>query len=389
MTQTIARPALASLLALALVACAPPSGDAAKATETGAASSPSKAAPTGPLKVEELASGLRMPWGVAFMPDAAMLVTEREGGLKLVRAGTAPVDVPGLPAAYVDGQGGVFDVVLHPAFATNSLVYVSMATGDARANRTSIVRGRWDGARLQDVRVIHNAATDKRGGAHFGGRMMFLPDRTLLLTLGDGYSTRDKAQSLDGTLGKILRLTEDGAPAPGNPLASRPGARPEIWTWGHRNVQGIARDPVSGVIYAHEHGPRGGDEINVLRPGANYGWPVVTHGVDYSGVPISLKTEAPGMEPSLLRWTPSIAPSGMVFYTGDLFPAWKGDLLVSALAGMHLRRVDLEGGAVAGQETLLADRRERLRHVAQAPDGAIILLTDDLDGKVLRVTPGG
>lgn len=344
-------------------------------------------APATALKVEEIATGLEYPWGIAFLPDGAMLVTEREGGLKLVRPGQAPVAVSGLPTAFVDNQGGVFDIALHPGFATNQLVYVSLATGTKAANRTTIVRGRFDGANLVDVTPVYNAGPDKRGGAHFGGRMMFLPDGTLLLTLGDGYTEKDKAQTLDNSFGKIVRLTDTGQPAAGNPFAAQAGARGEIWSYGHRNVQGLTRDPASGTVYAHEHGPKGGDEVNVIRPGANYGWPKITFGVDYSGAPISALNAAPGMEQPLVYWVPSIAPSGMVFYTGDLFPAWKGDLLVSALAGTQLRRIDLEGGVVKGQDVMLKDRGQRIRHVAQAPDGAVILLSDEPDGKILRVTP--
>jgi aldose sugar dehydrogenase len=380
MNTKLTRPASLALVAILAASC---SAASSSGTNQAAGEAPAATA----LKVEEVATGLEYPWGVAFLPDGAMLVTEREGGLKLVKAGQPIAPVAGLPAAYVDNQAGVFDVALHPGFAENKFVYVSLATGTKAANRTTIVRGRFDGTNLVDVTPIFNAGPDKRGGAHFGGRMLFQPDGTLLLTLGDGYTEKDRAQTLDNDFGKIVRLTDTGQPAPGNPFAGQAGARPEIWSYGHRNVQGLTHDPATGTVYAHEHGPKGGDEVNAIRPGVNYGWPKITYGVDYSGAPISAISAAPGMEQPLVYWVPSIAPSGMTFYTGEMFPAWKGDLLVSALAGTQLRRVDLDNGSVKGQEVMLKDREQRLRHVAQAPDGALILLTDEPDGKVLRVTP--
>ena len=342
------------------------------------------------LAVSEIATGLAYPWGAAVLPDGSILVTEREGRLRLIRDGRLIAQpVAGVPPVLDANQGGLFDVALHPDFATNQLVYLSFAKGTQAGNATAVVRGRFDGAALRAVEPVFEALMPgKEGGAHFGGRILFLPDRTFLLTLGDGYGWRDEAQNPANHFGKIVHLTGTGQPAPGGPFAGRPGARPEIHSIGHRNVQGIARDPQTGAVYAHEHGPKGGDELNRLRPGANYGWPVITYGVDYSGAPISLRNRAEGMEQPLLYWVPSIAPAGMAFYTGTAFEGWQGDLLVAALAGEQLRRIDLEDGAVAGQQVVLQGRGERYRQVVQAPDGTLLLLTDAPDGKVLRVAPG-
>jgi aldose sugar dehydrogenase len=341
------------------------------------------------LTVTEVATKLAYPWGLAVLPDGSMLVTERDGRLRVIRDGKlVEAPIAGVPGVHNEGQGGLLDVVLHPDFATNNLVYLSFSKGTKAANHTAVVRGTYDGARLNNVQTVFDAAPERSTDAHYGGRMMFMPDKSLILTLGDGYSYRDKAQDLGSDLGKIVRITDAGQAAPGNPFIGKAGARPEIYSFGHRNVQGIARDPVSGTLYAHEHGPKGGDEVNIISPGKNYGWPVITYGVDYSGAPISLKNKQDGMEQPITYWVPSIAPSGMALYTGEMFPAWKGDLLVTALAGQHLRRVNLDKGTVASQEVYLAERGERYRHVVQAPDGALLLLTDDGEGKVLRVTPG-
>ncbi|MEN9856672.1 MAG: hypothetical protein RLZZ157_1798, partial [Pseudomonadota bacterium] len=269
------------------------------------------------IKVSEIATNLDHPWGLAVLPDGSMLVTERPGRLRLVRDGKLlPQPVGGVPQVHDDGQGGLFDVALHPDFATNRLVYLSFAKGTKAANHTAVVRGVLDGTNLTNLEPVFDAVPERSTDAHFGGRLLFLPDKTLIVTLGDGYVYRDKAQDLSSDLGKIVRITDTGGTPPDNPFVGQAGKRGEIFTFGHRNVQGIARDPVSGRLYAHEHGPKGGDEINVLQAGRNYGWPVITYGVDYSGAPISLKNKQDGMEQPLTYWVPSIAPSGMVFYTG-------------------------------------------------------------------------
>lgn len=356
------------------------------ACQRGVEAPPAADSGTVKLQVSELATGLEYAWGAAVLPDGQILVTERAGRLRVIRDGALVAQpVAGVPPVLDAGQGGLFDVALHPQFVENGLVYLALARGTQQENRTAVVRGRFTGTALENVETVFEASPAKSGAAHFGGRLLFLPDGTLLVTLGDGFDLRDEAQNKASDLGKIVRITDTGAPAPGNPFAGEAGARAEIYTLGHRNVQGIVRDPGSGTIYAVEHGPKGGDEVNVLRPGANYGWPVITYGVDYSGLPISMRSAADGMEQPLVYWVPSIAPGGMAFYDGAMFPAWRGDLLVPALAGQHLRRVDLEGGAVQGQESLLAEREERYRQVIVAPDGALLLLTDAPEGKVLRV----
>lgn len=350
---------------------------------------PSTPATSSALNVTEVATNLAYPWGLAVLPDGSMLVTERDGRLRVIRDGKlVEAPISGVPAVHNEGQGGLFDVVVHPDFATNNLVYLSFAKGTKAANHTAVIRATYDGTRLSNVQSVFASAPERRTNAHYGGRMLFMPDKSLILTLGDGYEYRDKAQDLNSDFGKIVRITDTGQPAPGNPFMGQAGKRPEIYSYGHRNVQGIARDPVYGALFAHEHGPKGGDEINIIEAGKNYGWPVITYGVDYSGAPISLKNKEPGMEQPITYWVPSIAPSGMIFYSGTLFPKWRGSLIVTALAGQQMRRVELQKGLVVSQEVYLADRGERYRQVVQAPDGSLLVLTDDAEGKVLRITPG-
>jgi aldose sugar dehydrogenase len=372
---------LAAFVAAALAGCG------AKPADPVAQAEPPKADPAR-YQIATVAEGLSFPWSIAFLPDGAMLVTEKEGRLRLIRDGKLlPDPVKGVPPVLFDGQGGLFQVSLHPRFAETNWIYLTYAAGADSANATRLTRATYRDGALSEVTALFSAQPGKSGTSHFGGRIAWLPDETLLLTLGDGFSYRTKAQALDSDLGKIVRLRDDGTPAPDNPFASKAGARPEIYTLGHRNVQGIVRDPVSGAIYAHEHGPMGGDEVNLIQAGRNYGWPIITYGRDYTGAQISPFTAREGLEQPLVYWVPSIAPSGLAIVTKDMFPAWKGDLLVSALAGMQVRRVDLADGKVAGQEVLFAEVGERIRDVAEAPDGSLYLLTDSAEGKVLRVTP--
>lgn len=352
----------------------------------------SAAAPRAPVTytVATLAEGLAFPWSVAFLPDGAMLVSERNGGLRRIDAQGRldPQPVAGTPQTFAEGQGGLLEVALDPDFGKNGFLYLTYAAGSERANGTRLARARYVDGRLQDLRVLFEAAPLKARDGHFGGRLAFLPDGTLLLGLGEGYFYKEAAQDLSSHLGAIVRLNRDGSVPADNPFVGKAGARPEIYTYGHRNVQGLAVDGASGRIYAHEHGPRGGDELNLLQPGRNYGWPEITYGIDYSGAPISSFTAKPGMEQPLLYWKPSIAPSSMILYTGAAFPAWRGDLLVSALAGQHVRRVDLDdGGAIRGEQELFSELDARILAVAQAPDGSLILLTDEPEGRVLRVRP--
>ncbi|MBI1239772.1 MAG: PQQ-dependent sugar dehydrogenase [Alphaproteobacteria bacterium] len=345
--------------------------------------------PSEPFTLTTVAEGLQFPWCLAFLPDGAMLVTERGGTLRIVREGTLEdTPIAGVPEVYVKSQAGLFDVLPHPDFANNKLLFLSFAHGTDEENATRVVRATFDGTSLSNVETIFTASPTKNTAAHYGGRMLFLPDGTLLVTLGDGFNFREEAQNLGSHFGAIVRINIDGTVPPDNPFIGKEGARPEIWSYGHRNVQGIARDPGTGRIYANEHGPRGGDEVNIIEPGLNFGWPVITYGVDYTGARISPFTEYPGMEQPFLDWTPSIAPSSLAFYTGDAFPKWKGDLFTGALAFRELRRVDLEDGKVVGEETLLRDLDERIRDVRQGPDGKLYVLIEDAeDGKIARLDP--
>ncbi|WP_448586592.1 PQQ-dependent sugar dehydrogenase [Thermaurantiacus sp.] len=339
------------------------------------------------LRTEVVAGKLRHPWSLAFLPEGGVLVTERSGRLLRIAEGRV-TPVAGLPRVFASGQGGLFDVRLHPDFATNRLLYLSYAHGSSRANATRVARARLEGDRLRNLEVIWTATPMKRRNVHFGGRLAFLPDATLLVTTGDGFDFREEAQRLGSPLGKVMRLTADGRPAPGNPFTARPGAQSAIWTLGHRNPQGLAFDPVRRLVYLHEHGPRGGDELNILEAGHNYGWPVATRGRDYSGATISPYRRYPGMTEPLLDWTPSIAPSGLVVYRGAMFPEWQGDLLLGALASRELRRIRLspDGRRVLGQDSLLKSAGARIREVAVAPDGALWVTTDAPDGQLLRIS---
>lgn len=346
-------------------------------------------------RIEEVVGGLRHPWAIAWLPEGAALVTERPGRLRLIRDGRLqPSPIAGLPDVFAEGQGGLLDLALHPRFASNRLVYLTCARGTSTANRTALVRGRLGDGRLEDVEVIFEVADDKAGGQHFGSRLAWLPDDSLLVSIGDGGNPpialdgapiRRQAQRLETQLGKILRLTDDGRPHPGNPFVDRPGARPEIWTLGHRNIQGLARDPLSGRVWATEHGARGGDELNLIEGGANYGWPLVTYSREYWGTRISDTTSAPEMRDPKAVWTPSKAPSGLAFYTGDKLPDWRGDLFSGALVFKEVRRIILDGERVVGEERLPIGRR--VRDVRQGPDGYLYLLTDEPSGQLLRILP--
>ncbi len=355
---------------------APPAPEQARVVSTG-------------YKVTEIAKGLDHPWSMAFLPDGSMLVTERVGRLRLIKGGSLqPQPIAGVPAVHTGSQAGLFDVVLHPNFAQNNLLYLTYAAGTASANGTQVMRARLDGGTLRDPQVIFKAMPLKDTDNHYGGRMAFLPDGTFVLTIGEGFEYREKAQDLTSDLGKLVRLNEDGSVPKNNPFLGEASVRPEIYTWGHRNPQGLAFDAQSGRLYETEHGPRGGDELNIIVAHKNYGWPVITYGMDYSGAYVSPYTERPGLEQPVIYWTPSIAPSGLAIYRGDKFPAWRGDLFVGALAFTHLRRVHLDAnGEVAGQEELLNDLHWRIRDVRAAPDGYLYVCTDEADGRVLRLEP--
>jgi aldose sugar dehydrogenase len=337
-------------------------------------------------RLTTVAEGLELPWGVAFLPDGGMLVTERPGRLRRVAAdGTVSPPLDGVPPVFYRGQGGLLDVALHPRFDENGLIYLSYAHGDGSANATRIARARLGATGLEALEVIFTAEPTKDTPQHYGGSMAFLPDGTLLVTTGDGFDYREAAQDLRGMLGKTLRIADDGSIPADNPYVGREDAAAAVWTYGHRNPQGLAVDPATGVVYQHEHGPRGGDELNLLRPGRNYGWPAITYGKDYSGAHVSPFTEHPEMEQPLLHWTPSIAPSGLTVYRADVFPEWQGDLFVGALVDREVRRLRLRDGAVVEEQALFAELGERIRNVRVGPDGHLYLVTDSAEGRVLRV----
>ncbi len=337
-----------------------------------------------------VADGLEFPWSLAFLPDdGGFLLTERDGRLQHIsRDGKTRHEIAGLPAhIYAAGQAGLFDIALAPDYTESKRVYFAFAGGTADANNTELAMATLDlqAHALRDVKIIFKAEPKTKGNNHYGGRILFTPGGHMLLTLGDRYAHRDRAQTTDSHLGKIIRLMPDGSVPKDNPFTGKAGAKKEIFTLGNRNIQGIALVPGSDRIWFHEHGPRGGDELNVLKAGANYGWPVVTYGREYSGLPITDVRHKEGMEDAIVQWTPSIAPSGMAFYTGNELPQWKGDLFVGALAGQHLRRLDIESGRIIKQERLLADLETRIRDVRNGPDGYLYILTDGPEGELIRL----
>lgn len=340
------------------------------------------------LRVETLVTGLEHPWSLAFLPDGRMLITERPGRLRVVRDGRLlPRPVDGTPEVVARGQGGLLEVAVHPDFESNGWVYLTYAAPAAGGLGTELARGKLLGSdRLDSVQVLYRAEPKSRGGRHFGSRLAFTPDGMLIMTLGE-RGDQDRAQDLSDPAGSVIRLRDDGRVPRDNPFVARSAVRPEIFSYGNRNPQGLAIHPTTGAIWAHEHGPRGGDEINVIRGGVNYGWPVITHGVAYSGLKMGEGTHKPGMEQPVHFWDPSIAPSGMAFYTGNAFPGWRGDLLVGALKFQLLVRLELDGQRVVHEERLLEERLGRIRDVRQGPDGLIYLLTDSEDGVLARLSP--
>ncbi|ABS67980.1 glucose sorbosone dehydrogenase [Xanthobacter versatilis] len=339
------------------------------------------------VRVVPFASGLEHPWSMAFLPDGRLLVTERDGRLRVIdSSGKLGAPIVGVPDVAARGQGGLLDVALGPAFATNHLIYLSYAEPRPDGAGTSVARGRLseDLTRLTDLQVIFRQQPAHSGGNHFGSRLVFAPDGMLFVTLGERFDLMDKAQDLSTTLGKVVRIAPDGSIPADNPFRDRPGARPEIFSYGHRNVQAGVIEPATGRLWTVEHGPRGGDEVNRPEAGKNYGWPIIGYGRHYSGAKIGVGTRKEGMEQPLFYWDPSIAPSGAAFYSADLLPAFKGQLFVGALAGQALVEVKVRNGAVTGEEQLPLGKR--IRDVRQGPDGALWLATDDT-GEILRVVP--
>ena len=342
-----------------------------------------------------VAEGVRQPWGIAWLGDGRALVTSKQGTLHILNGQKFDeVALEGMPKVFTGGQGGLLDIALHPQDANkpNPRVYMTVATGTSEANRTTLVQGVFDGKKVTGIKTLFQVSTDKSGGQHFGSRLLWLPDGTLLMSVADGGNpplrigdrlAREQAQNPATHLGSILRLTDEGKPAPGNPLAAK-GALPEIWSMGHRNIQGLARDPVSGRIWATEHGPYGGDELNLVAAGGNYGWPLQSYGADYKTHEPVGKHEVAGMINPSVAWVPSPAPSGLAVYSGDKIPAWRGSVFSGGLAAKDIRRVVVNAaGQVTGQDRLAIG--ERVRDVRQGPDGYLYALTDESNGKLLRI----
>lgn len=347
----------------------------------------------GRISVETVADGLPHPWAIDFLPDGRMIVTERGGKMRLItQAGGVGEPLKGLPDVDAGGQGGLLDVAVHPDFAENRLIYWSFSEAGKDGNSTAVARGRLseDATALNEVTVIFSQKPKLRSNKHFGSRLVFDGKGHLFVTLGErsNAKTRGQAQDLGSHLGKIVRLMEDGTVPPDNPFVNKAGALPEIWSYGHRNPQAAAINPATGEFWEIEHGPRGGDEINLPQPGKNYGWPVISYGKNYSGTPVGRgKSKMPGMEQPIYQWTPVISPSGMAFYTGDLFPRWKGNLFVGGLTAQALVRLELDGAKVTHEERLLRELSMRIRDVAQGPDGTLYVITDEEDGMILKLSP--
>ncbi len=341
------------------------------------------------FRIVPLLAGLEYPWSIAFLPDGRMLVTERAGRLRLVSQDFKldPTPIEGLPEIIANGQGGLFDVVLHPQHAQNGWIYWAYNAPGAGGWGTALARGKLQGQRMTEVQVLFSMQPKTRSAHHFGGRIVFDAAGMVYLTLGD-RGDKDRAQKLNDHAGSVIRLHDDGRVPNDNPFVKRAGALPEKWTLGHRNMQGAAINPQTGELWTHEHGPQGGDEVNVIRPGLNYGWPVVTYGVNYGlGTKIGEGQSKPGMVQPLQVWVPSIAPSGMAFVSGSQFPQWQGSMLVGALRGQMMVRLTLEGDKVLSEERLFQGRPGRIRDVRMGPDGLVYLLTDDPQGALLRLEP--
>jgi aldose sugar dehydrogenase len=354
--------------------------------------SPQPDAVDGDLAVDTIARGLAHPWSVALLPDGRFLVSERPGRLRIVSAdGSLSKPLDGVPNVYAEGQGGLLDIALDPAFAANGVVYVSFSEPSPEGGTagTAVLRARLGTAGLEDGTVIYRQEPKVQGGGHFGSRLAFAPDGNLFVTQGERFSYRERAQDLTVLLGKVVRIRPDGTIPDDNPFVGRDDARPEIWSYGHRNVQAEAIDPATGRLWTVEHGAMGGDELNHPEPGKNYGWPVITYGRDYSGMKIGEGTEKEGMEQPVYFWDPVIAPSGMAFYQGDAFPGWKGNILIGGLASMALVRLEMNNGAVVSETRYLHELGERIRDVQEGPDGFVYIVTDENEGKLLRVRPAG
>ncbi|MBA4097180.1 MAG: hypothetical protein C0484_10495 [Rhodospirillum sp.] len=353
----------------------------------GASALAAESSQFGSISVVTVADGLEQPWGLAFLPDGRMLVTEKEGRLRLVAPdGALSEPLGGVPEVYDNGQGGLLDVALDPDFAANQLVYISFSEPGGEGGGTAVARGKLGADRLDDVAVIWRQQPKLDSGHHFGSRLVFLKDGTLIVTLGD-RNRRQYIPDMKAQIGKLVRINRDGSIPKDNPFVGNPDYSPDIYSLGHRNAQGATMHPDTGALWTVEHGARGGDEINIPQPGKNYGWPVISYGREYSGEKIGEGTAKAGLEQPAYYWDPSIAPSGMTFYTADKFPTWKGNLFVGALKFQLLVRLEVDGNRIVKEERLLEGMGERIRDVVQGPDGCLYLLTDEDDGRILRLEP--
>ncbi len=338
--------------------------------------------------LETVAENLNFPWSIAFTPEGDYLVAMRSGVVRRISAGgeVSPA-LEGLPASYVLSQGGYFDITLDPGFTDNQRIYLSFAYGTPELNGTRIVTGRLNGNRVENVTPIFTVSPLKDTAVHYGGKMLFLPDGTLVMTTGDGFEYREAAQDTFNLMGKIIRINSDGSIPADNPYASNGLGNAAVWSYGHRNPQGLVLDKMSGHLYSHEHGAKGGDELNLIKPDTNYGWPAVTKGVNYSGAYVSPLRSAPGIEEPLTYWDPSIGASGLAIYDGDAFPNWRGKLFIGALVDEEVRMLTLSDGRVVDEQAMFSEIGARIRDVRTGPDGMLYLLTDSDQGKVIRVVP--
>jgi aldose sugar dehydrogenase len=376
------QPRLRSLVLASVMA------SAAVPVEAQAPRSATPASVKGAVEVQTIAKGLEHPWSLAFLPDKRMLVTERPGRLRLVEPdGRVSEPLTGVPQVYASGQGGLLDVALSPTFDKDRIVYLAFAESGESGAGTAVARGRLGARGLENPQVIWHQQPKVSGSNHWGSRIVFRRDGTLFVTLGERFNYSERAQDLSTTLGKVVRINPDGSAPSDNPFVNRAGARPEIWSYGHRNVQAAALHPETGQLWTVEHGARGGDELNHPEAGKNYGWPVISYGTHYSFFKIGEGTAKEGMEQPVYYWDPVIAPSGMIFYTGDLFTSWKNNILIGSLTPGLLVRLVMKDGKVAQEERYLGDLRERIRDVRQASDGSLYLLTDSRNGQILRITP--
>ncbi|MCX5936308.1 MAG: PQQ-dependent sugar dehydrogenase [Pseudanabaena sp. LacPavin_0818_WC45_MAG_42_6] len=347
------------------------------------------------FKQVTVAKDLERPWGMAWLPDGAILITERVGRVKILRNGSLEqIAIAEIPNLFVSGQAGLMDISLHPRFAQNNLVYLTYSSGNFQSNHTSILRAKFDGKALVEPQVIFEVTPSKSGNQHFGSRIVWLPDDTMLIAIGDGGNPplqldgeliRNQAQKLNSQLGKVLRLKDDGSIPSDNPFVKTAGANPAIWSYGHRNIQGLFADPISKQVWSTEHGSRGGDELNLIEAGKNYGWPVVTFSQEYTGGKISKEVSRPNMVDPKLVWTPAIAPSGLLLYRGNIFPNWEGNLFAGGLVSKSVVRIKIEGNKTIVQETIPVG--QRVRDVRQGKDGFIYILTDEQAGQLIRLEP--